>query len=182
MEGTTRNPDPFAYGIGYVDDRLTLDNVFEKIFDSNIKGRNFVTHRDEEFIQAIIKFITEHGAVRRQELVKAFGKVPEHIKDVVTYRCIAWESDDGRWLGVLDENGNEVPRKVPTDFNIVINREPLCKYKVTVDGVEEYHTSINSIGKKHGVHNKVLKRIAEGGKSKKFPWINVEYVKDGING
>lgn len=174
LSGTSRDTDPFTYGIAHIDDGKATENMLVNMFKRNMIGRVQQENSEEEKVQSILSFIREHGRVSTVELQYKFDKLPPHVKHILTYRDVVYESDDGYWIGILGPDLEPLPRKAPIQY--VTKPTEGYPYKITDNGQVKYYKTLAVIEREYGIDYHVLASLMKGKKNKRRPYLQLEKV------
>src|SRR6056297_1928764 len=174
VRGTT-NTDPFAYGITNLYDGMETENFFVNYFrgpDRRVRQ----TGQSTPIINEVLEYIKTYGVVKSKNLSKRFGMKLDTIKFLITYRDNIYESDDGRWIGVLDDKGDPYPAKPEPKVERI---DTMCKIfvQVIVDGEEKIFNRIKEAADYLGVSNKVVSRKIHGQEPKILNGVTIKWVK-----
>lgn len=180
--GTSRNTDPFTHGLGHLYEGMKNENMLHNLFKSeDMKGRVIYNTENNDIIEKLAGYIKEYGMVRMSSLCSISKLRPQHIKYLFTYRYTIYESDDGRWLGMLDERGDPYPIKTEPVIlpKYKFSKTPKNKIAAEVDGEIIKFTSRLQAANYFNVDPKTIESAIGGNKiqTPKLKGVKIYYIE-----
>ena len=162
IAASMRNADPYMFG---------LEDVYDRALAVDIKGSDdYGTLRSmTPQAQKAIAWLYAHGETGAQNLARHVGLKTDELKYQLTTYPV-YESDDGRWLGILDENGEPVrgdglepeaiapkSRSTVKKKAVIVERDGVRRYKSVKEAIEgeEWLTKMTAWKKLHGMESKI---------------------------